>query len=280
MIRILFNLTMAAGFVAIGLLWRLDTVRSGQAAAEALRLAEQQALEDDAAAKTAETQRKVDELVAQYKHAKDSTGTATRVKMPDLVELKRPGVVTFAELESMPRSIKKKGTQVPAHLKELDGKRLTLTGFQLVLFAEEKVDEVVIAKNPWDVCCLGQPPTLFDCVKVTLRTGTAVGRSQFRIASFSGVLHVAPKYETSGDQTYITELYTMTDAVEAPSTAGKATTIEGYRSFAAYYFSALPLLVVAAVGGNLLLLRRREAPADEHGDIQFSTRKFSIEERP
>jgi hypothetical protein len=279
MAHVLFNLVCAAGLALLGLLLRMDAVRASESAARALRLAEEKAEEDGALAEQADLQKKVDELVAQYKHAKGTAGSAAKVKMPELVEKKRKGTVTFAELGAMPRAIKTPGTPIPEKLKELDGRTLTLTGFQLVPFADEKISEVIVAKDPWDECCLGTPPTLFTAVKVRAAPGRTFGKQSIRIASFTGTLRVRPVYESGGGQTYLTELYTLEDAVEAAGTSA-AVAFEGYRSMQAYYMAALPLVVVAAVGGNLLFFRRRDEPADEHADLQFSKRKFSIEDRP
>jgi hypothetical protein len=280
------NVLCMLALPVLGVLYTQEKTAALQAQQDEMARREQAAQEQaeqaaakrrEALARLAEKQKEIDAALEAMK----SLGKAAH-KPPTIeaLDVDIPGVLGFGKLESMPRAIAKQGgADIPDDLKALDGKPVTISGFLLVAFAVEPVEEVILAKNPWDTCCLGKPPTLFDSVRVLLRKGSKLERLQFRIATFTGTLRVEPEY----DGGVLTGLYRIENAVETdlagvPSAAPQPTPAEAAAAERQnWYVLAMPLILVIAVVNNLIPGRRTpQAPAA--ADVTLSDKKFSLKD--
>jgi hypothetical protein len=57
----------------------------------------------------------------------------------------------------------------PPYIELLDGAWVRIDGYYSTPLATEEVTEVLLTLNRWDGCCIGLPPTPFDCVETSLR---------------------------------------------------------------------------------------------------------------
>jgi hypothetical protein len=76
----------------------------------------------------------------------------------------------------------------PPYIELLDGAWVRIDGYYSTPLVSESVSEVLLTLNRWDGCCIGLPPTPFDCVETNLskpinmrskhlvRFGTVTGR--------------------------------------------------------------------------------------------------------
>ena len=81
----------------------------------------------------------------------------------------------------------------PPHIELLDGAWVRLDGYYSSPLADEVVSEVLLTLNRWDGCCIGLPPSPFDCMETDLRTPINM-RSQHlvRFGSVTGRMKVQP----------------------------------------------------------------------------------------
>jgi hypothetical protein len=100
---------------------------------------------------------------------------------------------------------------VPEPLKALDGKEAVLTGYLVVPFPSDAVREFYLAAGPWDGCCIGKPPTLFDSVAVQLKEGGKLTEPRRWIVTVRGTLRVRPSYDEEGK---LSGLYSLEGAAE------------------------------------------------------------------
>jgi hypothetical protein len=108
---------------------------------------------------------------------------------------------------------------IPAELAALDGRWLTLTGNLWVPYAAVgEVRDFMLAKNPWDGCCLGVPPTAFDSVEVRLREGETLSNPMAPFATVSGRFRI-DRREIEGE---LVGLFRIVDAVEGNVPEGGA----------------------------------------------------------
>lgn len=101
--------------------------------------------------------------------------------------------------------------KIPQSVQDFSGKWVTITGNMLVSGATEEIDKLQLAKNPWDGCCLGVPPTLFDTVQVKLKQGSKLANRYAVILTMSGIFKIKPEKTPGG---FLVSLYTLEDAVE------------------------------------------------------------------
>jgi hypothetical protein len=150
-----------------------------------------------------------------------------RPELPDAPEPPETadGVVRYSTLL--------KGPDDP-EVRSLNGRRVSLRGHVLTSTADEQVRHFTIAKNPWDGCCLGTPPTPLDSVLV--RLNAPLSNRFARTATVTGTLQVAP-LSIDGE---LAELYFLNDAVE------------GLPSEQAEEKSSWPMIL--AVGGIILFV--------------------------
>jgi len=74
-------------------------------------------------------------------------------------------IVTFDELESWPYEDGLKG--MPVRVKELDGKKVLMTGFMLPIDEVQNIKEFLLVQSLWS-CCYGQPPDINGIVRVVM----------------------------------------------------------------------------------------------------------------
>jgi len=298
------NIVCAAGIGASALLYTRDAAarkehddavarraEAGKASASAGKVDDGSRTDAEAIRKREDARRKVDELVTKAYELK-AKGIAHKVELPELIEVKRSDAVTFGQMEAMPREVKDPKfdrTKIPAELLALDGKMVSVTGYLLVIFAVEPVTEVFLAKTPYDACCLGVPPTLFNSVMVTLDPNLPFRKGNIRISTYRGRFRVNPRFEDG----ILTGLYRLENAYEltpeeaaceaAEQKAGVATAgstdgsdglaLEPVRNWDTYYLAAAGALLLVGLA-NTLVGRRA---ADEHADLRFVNKKLSLD---
>jgi hypothetical protein len=77
-------------------------------------------------------------------------------------------ILPFDELDSWPYEDGLKG--MPKRVKELDGKKVMMTGFMLPIDEVEKIKEFLLVQSLWS-CCYGQPPDINGIVRVVMPKG-------------------------------------------------------------------------------------------------------------
>jgi hypothetical protein len=77
-------------------------------------------------------------------------------------------VVTFDELTSWPYEDGLKG--MPKRVKELDGKKVLMTGFMLPIDEVQNIKEFLLVQSLWS-CCFGTPPDIHGIVRVVMPKG-------------------------------------------------------------------------------------------------------------
>ena len=100
---------------------------------------------------------------------------------------------------------------IPAWLQQIDGKYVRIDGFIVLPVMGGVMDEVLLARNEWDGCCIGVPPTAYDSVEVGLRTdGSQVGgRHAVNYGSIVGKIKIDPYLWKD----WLISMYVMEDAV-------------------------------------------------------------------
>ena len=80
----------------------------------------------------------------------------------------------------------------PPHIELLDGVWVRIDGYYSSPLVVEMAQEVLVTLNRWDGCCIGLPPTPFDCIETNLknpinmkskhlvRFGTVTGRMKIQ----------------------------------------------------------------------------------------------------
>jgi hypothetical protein len=162
--------------------------------------------------------------------------------------------VTFGQLEAVKGGLDRGELNIPSEIARLDGNWITLTGNVLIPWAEREVSSFLLAKNPWDGCCLGEPPMWYNSVVVKLREGTVLRDRYAPVQTVSGRLRVSPEKKKD----YIASLYVLDAAVEGaiPSPKGGAASA-GTGWLVGGGVAAAAALVVLAV---LVPRLRRRAP--------------------
>lgn len=118
--------------------------------------------------------------------------------------------IAFQLLEKAKSVSQGSDVRVPDDIQALDGRWVTITGNVLIPWVEQKVTQFVLAKNPWDGCCLGIPPGPYDSVSVRLREGSHLKDRFSAVQTLSGRFRV----ELERSEGYVTGLYKLVDAVE------------------------------------------------------------------
>lgn len=77
-------------------------------------------------------------------------------------------IVTFDELSSWPYEDGLKG--MPKRVKDLDGKKVLMTGFMLPIDEVQNIKEFLLVQSLWS-CCYGQPPDINGIVRVVMPKG-------------------------------------------------------------------------------------------------------------
>lgn len=81
----------------------------------------------------------------------------------------------------------------PPHIAFLSGQWVQISAFLAPPLWGERTSELLVMKNRWDGCCIGLPPTPFDCVEATLATPVALGaKHSISFGTVRGRLVVEP----------------------------------------------------------------------------------------
>ncbi|HZW11009.1 MAG TPA: hypothetical protein VFF69_13990 [Phycisphaerales bacterium] len=110
------------------------------------------------------------------------------------------------ESEYEPKTEGKK--QVPAWIKALDGRHVSITGFIAFPFIAPSAEECMVMLNQWDGCCIGVPPTPYDAVEVKLAEAIDLQQGVVNYGTITGVFRTDP-YLVNG---WLIGLYVMEDA--------------------------------------------------------------------
>ena len=82
---------------------------------------------------------------------------------------------------------------LPASIKALDGATIEISGYLAPPVAVDETKELLVLKNRWDGCCIGTPPTPYDCIEVALAEPVRVrGKHLIQYGSVRGRLRVDP----------------------------------------------------------------------------------------
>lgn len=125
-----------------------------------------------------------------------------------------PYIVSWGVLLSAQETFKPKlgKKEIPDRVKELDGKRVRITGFLAFPFMSSQASELLVMQNMWDGCCIGVPPTPYDAIEVLLATPAEGALRFMQYGAVEGTLKVDPFVR--GD--WLISLYTMSDARLTP----------------------------------------------------------------
>ncbi len=117
-------------------------------------------------------------------------------------------VLMSAQETYRPRQGKK---DIPEWVRQIDGKYVRVDGFIVLPVMGGVMNEVLLARNEWDGCCIGVPPTAYDSIEVRLRTdGSQVGgRHAVNYGSIVGKISVDPYLWKD----WLISMYVMEDAV-------------------------------------------------------------------
>ncbi len=79
------------------------------------------------------------------------------------------------------------------HILLLDGAWISIDGYWAPGIVVDETKEVVVLLNRWDGCCLGIPPTPFDCIEAKLSEAVRIDKQHaFRYGTVTGRLDVSP----------------------------------------------------------------------------------------
>jgi len=81
----------------------------------------------------------------------------------------------------------------PPHIMFLNGQWVQISAFLAPPLWGERTSELLAMKNRWDGCCIGLPPTPFDCIEATLAEPIKLGaRHSISFGTVRGRLVVEP----------------------------------------------------------------------------------------
>lgn len=98
-------------------------------------------------------------------------------------------VASGEDLEARPYDVASMGP-IPAPIQAFHGRWITITGNLFVPYPADKIKRFILAKNPWDGCCFGVPPTVWDSIVVALKDDAPLAEPYPRILRASGRFHV------------------------------------------------------------------------------------------
>ncbi|MFM7809220.1 MAG: hypothetical protein ACKPEA_15030 [Planctomycetota bacterium] len=81
----------------------------------------------------------------------------------------------------------------PPHIAFLSGQWVQISAFLAPPLWGEKTSELLVMKNRWDGCCIGLPPTPFDCIEASLAAPITLGaKHSISFGTVRGRLVVEP----------------------------------------------------------------------------------------
>ena len=82
---------------------------------------------------------------------------------------------------------------VPKYISLLDGTSIEISGYLAPPVARDLTEELLVMRNRWDGCCIGTPPTPFDCIEVRLDKAIPIkGKHLIQYGTIRGILRVEP----------------------------------------------------------------------------------------
>lgn len=82
---------------------------------------------------------------------------------------------------------------LPKYISILDGTSIEISGYLAPPVATDFTSELLVMRNRWDGCCIGTPPTPFDCIEVRLEKSVAVrGKHLIQYGTIRGTLRIEP----------------------------------------------------------------------------------------
>ena len=104
----------------------------------------------------------------------------------------------------------------PPHIAFLNGQWVQISGFLAPPLWGEQTRELLVMKNRWDGCCIGLPPTPFDCIEAVLTEPVKLGaRHSISFGTVRGRLVVEPFSAGS----FLIGLYRLESAVNTTASA-------------------------------------------------------------
>lgn len=82
---------------------------------------------------------------------------------------------------------------VPSNIARYDGTHVEISGYLAPPVAVDQTSELLVMRNRWDGCCIGTPPTAFDCIEVALSQSVSVrGRHLISYGTIRGRMRIEP----------------------------------------------------------------------------------------
>ncbi len=105
-----------------------------------------------------------------------------------------PYRLNWALLMEAERGASADGTiTVPAEIARYDGTHVEISGYLAPPVAVDRTSELLVMRNRWDGCCIGTPPTAFDCIEATLVQSIPIrGRHLISFGTIRGRLRIEP----------------------------------------------------------------------------------------
>lgn len=139
--------------------------------------------------------------------------------------------------------------RLPEEVERLGGRWVTVVGYLLVPGAVAEAREFTVGRDPWDGCCLGKPPTIFDSLSVKLRAGESIRAPFPPLITVSGRLRIEPQKADS----LLVGLFHLDEArvgAHADPGAGAAERSQSHRAL-------VPLGLLAILAACALVLLRK-----------------------
>ena len=83
--------------------------------------------------------------------------------------------------------------RVAKYLAQLDGTSIEISGYLAPPVQQDVTSELLVMQKRWDGCCIGTPPTAFDCIEVRLDNPIPMrGRHLIQYGTVRGTLRIEP----------------------------------------------------------------------------------------
>lgn len=114
------------------------------------------------------------------------------------------------DLDARPYDVKDIGP-MPAPLAAFDGRWVSMTGNLFVPYPADRVRQVILAKNPWDGCCFGVPPNIWDSIVVVFADEIPMANPAPRFMTASGRLRI--EIQRDAKSGLVTRCFELREAV-------------------------------------------------------------------
>jgi hypothetical protein len=140
---------------------------------------------------------------------------------------------------------------MPPELQAFHGRWVTMTGNLFIPYPAARIERFIVARNPWDGCCFGMPPTVWDSIVVRLRENWDMPDAPPRLITVSGRFHIQVEREPKSG--LVTQCFELRDAVLGQAGEPPAGSFPWVPAAA----GAAALLAAAALLKNRLAARRK-----------------------